>query len=410
MKEDYCGYIRVRTDYYKIVERPRIDGTCSQELIPWNLAMIIKDNGKEFVGHIPCYDDFIVKPEHVNYERVVTYKDWKYWNQYQPLEMKPSAGDFPHIDRLMQHIFDEQKELGYDYLQLLYLNPAQKLPVLVLVSRERNTGKSTFLNFLSMFFGNNVTFNTSNDFESQFNSDWSGKLLICVDEAMLNQKELSEKIKNLSTAMVAKMEAKGKDRKQQEFFAKFVFVSNNIDDPIHIEPGETRYWVREVMPLAYDDVNFLKELRAEIPHLMYFLLHRKMSVQKASRMYFLPEDLFTPALQRIMLNSRSEVESAMCDLCDEIFKETGAEEFTFVVGEILTMLQANNYHFKARDIRSFLKGVWHLSPRPKPSTYTCYSINVNSNKGIDTCRKSGRFYTVSREFIDQLLEKCRFCR
>lgn len=32
-----------------------------------------------------------------------------------------------------------------DYLQLLYLYPVQKLPILLLVSEERDTGKSTFL-------------------------------------------------------------------------------------------------------------------------------------------------------------------------------------------------------------------------------------------------------------------------
>lgn len=39
-----------------------------------------------------------------------------------------------------------------DYLQLLYLYPIQKLPILLLVSEERNTGKSTFLNFLKAIF------------------------------------------------------------------------------------------------------------------------------------------------------------------------------------------------------------------------------------------------------------------
>ena len=63
-----------------------------------------------------------------------------------------------------------------DYLQLLYLQPIQKLPILLLVSEERNTGKSTFLNFLKALFQNNVTFNTNEDFRSQFNSDWAGKL------------------------------------------------------------------------------------------------------------------------------------------------------------------------------------------------------------------------------------------
>jgi phage/plasmid-associated DNA primase len=83
-----------------------------------------------------------------------------------------------------------------------------------LVSTERNTGKTSFLNFLKLIFQDNVTFNTNEDFRSQFNADWAGKLLILVDEVLLSRKEDSERLKNLSTALTYKMEAKGKDRNE----------------------------------------------------------------------------------------------------------------------------------------------------------------------------------------------------
>ena len=96
-----------------------------------------------------------------------------------------------------------------------------------MVSEERNTGKSTFLNFLKAVFQNNVTFNTNEDFRSQFNADWPGKLLIVVDEVLLNRREDSERLKNLSTTLSYKVEAKGKVRDEISFFAKFVLCSNN---------------------------------------------------------------------------------------------------------------------------------------------------------------------------------------
>ena len=102
------------------------------------------------------------------------------------LTSAPMRKGISHIQSLMRHIFGEQYELGMDYMQLLYLQPTQKLPIVLLVSEERNTGKSTFLNFLKAVFENNVTFNTNEDFRSQFNSDWAGKLLIVVDEVLLN--------------------------------------------------------------------------------------------------------------------------------------------------------------------------------------------------------------------------------
>ena len=64
----------------------------------------------------------------------------------------------------LKHIFQEQLEIGLDYLALLYRKPTQPLPVLCLVSHERNTGKTTFLNFVKEIFGLNVTYNKTDDF------------------------------------------------------------------------------------------------------------------------------------------------------------------------------------------------------------------------------------------------------
>ena len=210
-------YIRVRTDYYKIVYKPMTDGTRAKQLIRWKYSTIKKDHGQEVAEDVPCYDDFIIFPDNVHPKQVV---DGKFWNLYHPMKYQPEQGEFPNIDRLMQHIFGEQKKLGYDYLQQLYTNPQQKLPIIVLVSSERNTGKSTFMHFLHLWFGDNVTFNTNEDFGSQFNADWAGMLLICVDEALLSKREYSERIKNLSTARFYKIEAKGKDKIQQELSCK----------------------------------------------------------------------------------------------------------------------------------------------------------------------------------------------
>ena len=201
-------FIRVGTTLYKIVEQPKLNGGYVRKRIAWNNETLRQDYGKDYIGSVPKYDGFCTVPEHIGYHPVVG----KFLNLYEPIDHQPKEGDFSHIQSLVGHIFGEQYELGMDYLQLLYLYPIQKLPILLLVSEERNTGKSTFLNFLKLLFQNNVTFNTNEDFRSQFNSDWAGKLLIVVDEVLLNRREDSERLKNLSTTLSYKVEAKGKDR------------------------------------------------------------------------------------------------------------------------------------------------------------------------------------------------------
>ena len=333
----------------------------------------------------------------------------RWWTGSSGTWFKPEPGEFPNIDKLMEHIFGEQKELGYDYLQLLYTNPQQKLPIIVLVSRERNTGKSTFMHFLHLWFGDNVTFNTNEDFGSQFNADWAGMLLICVDEALLSKREYSERIKNLSTARFYKIEAKGKDKIQQEFFAKFVFCSNNVDKPLIIDPGETRYWVREVPKLESDDVNFLSKVKKEIPHLMYHLLNeREMSVGNKGRMYFDPAILFTPALQRIMMNSRSQVEAAIYDLCDDILSSTDEEKFSFVSGDLRLMLTDKGIKTDDASIRHVVKDLWRLKPHATPSTYMRYTYGAGVYGSYATQSAKGRYFTVTQNLLHEISENCRF--
>lgn len=184
------------TTLYKIVEQSRLNGGYVKKRIAWNNETLRQDYGRDYIGSVPKYDGFCTVPEHINYRPVVG----KFLNLYEPIDHLPKEGNFLHIQSLVRHIFEEQYELGMDYLQLLYLQPVQKLPILLLVSEERNTGKSTFLNFLKAIFQNNVTFNTNEDFRSQFNSDWAGKLLIVV-EVLLNRREDSERLKNLSTTL-----------------------------------------------------------------------------------------------------------------------------------------------------------------------------------------------------------------
>ena len=282
MPED--RFERIGTTYYKIVRQPNAAGELSERRLPWSIEAIRQDYGKDFLANVPKYDGFCCVPSHIGYQSVVG----TFLNRYAPISHIPTQGDWPTIEALVRHIFGSQYELGLDYMQLLYTKPLQKLPILLLVSEERNTGKSTFLNFLKALFEANVTFNTNESFRSQFNSDWNGKLIIVVDEVLLNKREDSERLKNLSTTYRYKVEAKGQDREEVSFFAKFVLCSNNEYLPVVIDPGETRYWVRKIERLKSDDTAFLDKVKAEIPAFLHHLSERMISTTEESRMWFDP--------------------------------------------------------------------------------------------------------------------------
>ena len=391
-------FIRVGTTLYKLVNQPRLNGGYVKKRIVWNNETLRQDYGKHFLATVPKYDGFCTVPDHVNYRPVVD----KFLNLYEPINYKPMEGDFPSIRSLVEHIFGEQYELGMDYLQLLYLQPIQKLPILLLVSEERNTGKSTFLNFLKALFQNNVTFNTNEDFRSQFNSDWAGKLLIVVDEVLLSRREDSERLKNLSTTLSYKVEAKGKDRDEIAFFAKFVLCSNNEHLPVIIDAGETRYWVRKIDRLQTDDTDFLQKLKAEIPAFLYHLQHRQLSTEKESRMWFATSLLHTEALQKIIRSNRNRLEIEMCELILDIMASMGIDTFSFCCNDILTLLANTYVKAEKHQVRKVLQECWKLIPAPNGLTYTTYQLNYNRECRYEPIRRVGRFYTVTRQQLETL--------
>jgi hypothetical protein len=157
-------YVRIGTTYYKQAHKPLASGDLTPVLMPWSVECIRQDHGKSFLSSIPKFDGFCLVPAHLNYQRLVG----RFYNRYHPFSHEPQAG-YPKLTLVfLNHVFGEQLHLGLDYLKILLLYPTQMLPILCLVSAERNTGKTTFLNFLKAIFGDNMTINSNEDFRSNF--------------------------------------------------------------------------------------------------------------------------------------------------------------------------------------------------------------------------------------------------
>lgn len=300
--EDIKNFVRVGDNYYEMIRKPnvRTDGY-EDTLVPRQKGTIIDDFGRKSLKLIKKFKAFVNKPSHVDYKPIID----NCLNQYHRLNYHEEPNvDFPHIRHMMEHLFEEQIELGYDYMQLLYLHPLQILPILCFVSRERHTGKSTFLDFLRMLFGLNVAVVDNTVMTSQFNAFVSGKLLVCVDETALgdNQK-ITEYVKMMSTAKKATMQKKGIDHEEVENFTKYVLCANDETRFIYMQNEEIRFWVRKVKPLPKEEIlgNMLEIFHDEIPGFLSFLIQRKMHIEhdQHSRMWFSPDDIHTEALDKL---------------------------------------------------------------------------------------------------------------
>ena len=392
-------YIRVATTLYKIVQKPLQSGDFIEMRIPWNYDTIKQDHSKDFLSNIAKYDGFCCVPNHLNYKRTIG----TFLNDYEPIEVQPLQGEFPKITEFLHHIFGTQYEMGIDYLQLLHSQPLQRLPILMLVSKERNTGKTTFLNLLKAIFGGNMTFNTNEDFRSQFNSDWATKLIVAVDEVLLDRREDSERIKNLSTARSYKAEAKGKDRNEVEFFAKFVLCSNNETNPIFVEQGETRYWVRRIPTISGDNPDLLGEMKKELPALLWFLAQRNLSTSKESRMWFKNNLLITDALLKIICHNRNKAENEMLQIFSEIMEYKKVEQVHFCMVDIVSMLETRGQRVEHTYIRRIMQDNWSIAPNV-PQHYTSYRLQYDGT--IDETPRIGRCYIITKQRLDEIMLKC----
>ena len=400
---DSIPYLRVGTTYYKTIEKPTISGDKLQILTKWSRETIIHDHEKKYLSKIPKYDGFCCIPEHINYRKFID----GFYNLYNEIPFQPASGEIqkeniPFSINFMSHIFGEQLEFGLDYIKILLLYPTQILPILCLVSKERSTGKTTFIKWMKEVFGLNMTYIKGDSFGSQFNSDWASMLLVAIDEVFFDKKEITERLKYLSTTNKDKIEAKGKDRQEVNFFAKFVLCSNNELYPVIIDPGENRYWVRKIRPLESDDTNFLQRLKAEIPAFLHFLTNRELSTERESRMWFNPSLLHTEALQRIIRSNRNRLEIEMSELLLDIMATMNIDSVSFCLNDLVVLLMHSQVKAEKHQVRKVVQECWKLTPAPNGLTYTTYQGNYNRSCHYEPIKRVGRFYTVTREQLESL--------
>ena len=280
-------------------------GNAEINLSEWVIANIKSDynNSKEFIRRIKRYDGFTNIPENnpEKYKQDVSgEKDGiksLLYNRYYPVYHKPAPGNFNNIEKHLRHIFSYKNTSGeqlyefvLDYLQILYSNPTQKLPVLCLASKERGTSKSTFLDLLRAIFMENIRILDSARISGQFNSHWAGKLIVAVDESLIDveKKEVANRLKMICTNSTIPLEGKGKDVYEIPNFSKLIMCTNDENNFVKIDHEENRYCIVKVRPIRPEDldVNMLQKMIVEIPAFLFFLQNRKLRYEKKSRLWF----------------------------------------------------------------------------------------------------------------------------
>lgn len=387
-------YICVGTNYYKVKREKDPSFEYERRLIiDWSAEHIRRQiNDKEIFKKIPNFDQFVIEPDYINYKEHINGN----YNLFAPMYHSnySTNQNFDTIKYFMTHIFGDQVEQGYKYMQALYVYPKNKLPILALVSEEQNTGKTTFLNFLHMIFGDNYIGITPGTLMGNFNSSYGFKNIIGIEEAVFDKGGVYERFKSLSTDKHIMINKKGVSEFTVDFYGKFVLASNKPDKFVRVAKEERRFWIRKIPLITNKIENFNEKLFNEIPA---FLQHLKSMPELVweDRMLFSPEEIYTEGLDNLKDSSRSTVEAEIRFVMESIFIEKNyVKPIYATVSDIKDAVFKTNNNYSLSYISDVLKNDMKLTAKQRRLKKGQNRLNIERSDDA-----SAVFYELNREFF-----------
>lgn len=333
---DLNKFFRCGDDYFELVPTPNPYGELEDVLTRRAAKTITDDFGKDALKYLQKYKAFVNIPSNVSYQRVIS----NCYNVYNEIRHEVKEGPWRWTETFLQHIFGEYYEIGLDYLTILYREPTQMLPVLCLVSEERRTGKTTFLDWLCDIYGENGCIIGNEELKSQFNGVFLQKLIVGLDETSLaDNREITERIKMLSTAKKIPTQRKGVDFTINYNFAKFILCSNKVDSFIYTDGEENRFFVLKIPSLdGKEIVDIRRKLHEEIPAFLFYLQNRKITHKKESRMWFAYNLYRTKAFEDLCEKQKPRPQKIIETFIKEKFEDFNLNELELTKDAICEMV------------------------------------------------------------------------
>lgn len=368
--KDKIPFVRVGTDYYKIINKRDRYGTIQTLLKPWAKQEIKQDHSQTIIINMAKFDDFTIVPDNKHHTPVIE----GCYNLYNKFSHEPSDScsidDIKTSMTLMRHVFGDQLELGLRYMKILYENPRQILPILTLESKERETGKTTFLNWLQMMFGENSVLISPEELSATFNSMYANKNIIMIDETVVDKASTLEKLKSITTAKSITVKTKFVQEFSVPFFGKVILCTNKVKDFMRIDDEEIRFWVRKVSVIKEKNTRIEDELFSEIPKFLKYLIDLPSVDFSRSRMVFTKEEIYTDELMVVKEESKSGLYKDLEILISELFDKKDCDYFCATAKDIKEYWFRNDSKTSYSYIRKVLVDEMGLKPHPTSTSYT----------------------------------------
>jgi len=412
VEEKELPFIRVGIDYFKKIVKIDRYGIKNTILKKWNRQELKDELGKDFSMMVAKYDDFTIQPNNMEYKGSIG----NLYNLYAKFSHSPYAGDVdPEIHLkwtmiLMRHIFGTQLEAGLKYMNVMYTDPMQALPILSLVSKERQTGKSTFIDWLTIMYSDNMIIINPEDIGSSFNGSYATKNIIAIEESKFESTQALEKLKALSTQKKISVNEKFIAGYSVPFFAKIIIASNDETKFVRIDKEEIRYWARPVPSITIHNNNILNDLKDEIPYFLKYLLDMK-NFQYVGRSVLSDREIDTPLLHRVKIESQTWLYKELHELIEDWFYNNNLDvhgdkidSIFFSPKDIKDKFYSRTANVNIPFIRGVFKNEFNLNPckmqRYKPFTKDDYSTSTGTPYEL----KRSYFYDDNEPILNTIPE------
>lgn len=364
-------YIRVGTDYYKVIGKRDRYGTIQTILKSWSKEEIKQDHSKAMLIDMPKFDDFTIVPDNKHFQPMVE-GCYNLYNKFAPIPVSNDVTEsmIPVSMKLLRHVFGDQIKHGLTYLKGLYEYPKQILPILTLESKERETGKTTFLNWIQMIFGENSVMISPDELAASFNSMYANKNIIMIDETVVEKTSTLEKLKSITTAKSITVRAKHVQEYSVPFFGKVILCTNKVKDFMRIDDEEIRFWVRKVSVITEKNTNIENELFDEIPKFLKYLEQLPTPDFSQSRMVFTRDEIYTQELRAVKDESRSGLAKELEILIQDYFDNSQHDYFCATAKDIKERWFANDRDKSMAYIYKVLSDEMNIERSPKTGRYT----------------------------------------
>lgn len=390
-------YIRVGTVYYKITTKDNRWGGKETTLTTWNKDTISDDHSKSILKLVPKFDSFIVAPDNKNHSRIHD----NCYNHYAQFAHTPhpdpvSTSDIPNSLTVMRHIFGDQFAVGMKYMKILYEHPRQMQQVLVLVSKERETGKTTFIDWLFMIFGDNAVNITPEALTSEFNAAYATKNILVMEEAMMEKAAGVEKLKSITTAKMITVRQLYTPAYSIPFFGKVVICTNKVKDFMRIDDEENRFWIRYINPVkGKRNTKIDEDLYREIPAFLRYLSQMPPIDFSKGRFALTSEETRTVDLDNVKHESKSGLRKDLEILIDQFFSENDLDEFYATAIDLKKEWFPNDHKvshsYLVKVLRDEMKLTTHPNYPGKIHHYLPFGKKSHNGYGQDSTGKPFRF-------------------